>query len=177
MRYLMISLLFLMGLALAGCATSRSAKKKRQKKTHKKSFSTSMVRANFSLKGDDLGNHTPIYYQVLSRCKSADCHSPKTMLSFSLEPGPNTVFLSERSLTIHADSEKYHWHRHTWQDIRQTPPVYGEIISVRLKKPQLKHIAESKKVSGILAGIDFKWSHKNRKPIRSLLKKLKNAAK
>jgi hypothetical protein len=156
-------------LVLTECATSGSSRHHQQ--SHKKTYKTSFIRANFSLSEGNLGNTAPIMYQVQLHCESADCTSPKATLSFSLEPGINTVFLSKRSLTIHAGDKKYHWSRHEWPDIRYTPPVYGQIISVHLKKSEIKQIAESKDVTGTLAGIPFKWTYKNRKPVRSLLDK------
>jgi hypothetical protein len=170
MRYALISMLLMGSLVLTECATSGSSKHHQQ--NHKKTFRTSAIRANFSLSEGSLGNTIPILYQVQIQCKSADCKSPKGTLSFSLERDFRTVYLSKRGLTIHAGDKKYHWNRHEWLDIRNSPPVYGQIISVHLKKSEIKQIAESKNVTGTLAGIHFKWTYENRKPVRSLLDKI-----
>jgi hypothetical protein len=160
-------------MALANCATSGSAKSNQRNKNHKKTFKTPLVRANFNYQLGGLASPVPILYQVRSECKKADCEKPKTVLSFSIEPGPNDIFLNRFNLTIHAGDKDYHWEKKEWRKIRNSPPVLGKFLSVHLTKSQLKHIAESKQVTGNLAGNSFHWSYKNRKSLRILLGKLK----
>jgi hypothetical protein len=173
MKYLFLSLVFLTSLILTDCASSGSVKTNQQNKNHKKSFKTSLVRANFNYQLGGLASPVPILYQVRSVCKKTDCKKPNTVLSFSIEPGSNDIFLNRFNLTIHAGDKDYHWEKKEWRKIRNSPPVLGRFLSVHLTKSQLKHIAESKQVKGNLAGNSFNWSYKNRKPLRALLEKLK----
>jgi hypothetical protein len=170
MRSLAGSTLLLMSLMLGSCATSRTSKNSGH---HKKSFKTPLVQANFSYQTGGLGDDIPIFYQVQSTCKDTGCAKPKIVLSFSLEPGPNDIFLNRFNLTIHAGDKDYHWEGENWRIMRKAPPVRGRFFSVHLTKDQLKHIAESKQVKGNLADNAFHWSYKNRDPLRSLLAKLK----
>lgn len=170
MRSLAVSILLLMSLMLSHCATSRTSK---NNEPHKKTFKTPLVRANFSFQTGGLGGSVPILYQAHSVCKKAHCTEPNIILSFSLEPGPNDIFLNRFNLTIHAGDKDYQWEGENWRIIRNAPPVRGRFFSVHLTKDQLKHIAESKQVKGNLADNAFQWSYKNREPLRSLLAKLK----
>jgi hypothetical protein len=170
---LSVGLILLMSLFLANCESSNSLKSKKENKTHKKTFKTPLVRANFKFHTGGLGGSMPILYQVRAVCKDTDCKSPNIVLSFSLEAGSNDVYLNNFSLIIHADNKDYRWEKPERRDIRTSHPIIGRFLSVNLTKSQLKHIAQSNQVKGNLAGNSFQWSLKNRKPLRTLMEKLK----
>jgi hypothetical protein len=132
-----------------------------------------MKRANFGLPLGAMGSSMSLEYKVKAYCFNSDCSSCKARLSFYLQTGSNSVNESNRSLTIHAGDKKYHWNYGNFHDIRHSAPSQGLLLAVVLKKSELKKIAKSKDVHGKIAGYRFKWSYKNRKPARTLLKKLK----
>lgn len=165
LRQITLTLLLLTGFGLAGCATSRMTK-------YEKSFKTDLTRANFSFNSSGLGSHIPIFYQVQVHCKEADCSTPEIALSFSLQSGSNDIYLNDLDLDIYTDGQDYHWPSNDNQRITHSPPVNGRFRTVSLTKEQLRHIAGNEKVKGNLAGNQFKWTYENRKPLRSLLKKL-----
>jgi hypothetical protein len=163
----------LLSLFLAGCGSSNSLKSNKGNKSQKKSFKTPIVRANFKFQTGGLGADVPILYQTRAVCKNPDCASPNIMLSFSLESGPNDIYLNNFSLIIHAGNKNYRWEKPERRDIRTSHTIIGRFLSVDLTNSQLKHIAQSKQVKGNLAGNSFQWSFKNRKPLRVLVKEIK----
>src|SRR5699024_3740668 len=129
---------------------------------------TDIVKANFSFNSSGLGNSIPVFYQVQAHCKAAHCSEPKIILSFSLQSGSNDIYLNDLDLDIYTGGRDYHWPSNDEQRIQHSPPVNGRFRTVSLSKAQLKQIAGNKKVEGNLAGLQFKWSYQNRKPLRSL---------
>lgn len=179
MRYLTVILLLSMGLLVTNCSTSEPLILTQKKPNYAKSFKTRLVRANFSYALGGLGNSAAIQYQAQTSCKNATCGSPKTILSFYLLSGSNEVRIgNHRNLSIKAGDKSYHWSRQNSANVQYGyASLSGRIAAVSISKSVLKQIAESKNVSGELAGQHFQWTYRNRKPLRALLQKVNGEAR
>jgi hypothetical protein len=177
MRTSAIILLIFMSLLMSNCASSGTSTKNHHKQKYAKTFKTGMVRANFGLPLGAMGSTMSLEYNVQAYCFNASCSSSTAVLSFYLQSGSNSVSESNRSLSIHAGDKDYHWNYSKFNNIYHGAPSQGRLVAVILKKSDLKKIAKSKKVTGKIAGERFRWSYKNRKPLRLLVNELKKAAK
>jgi len=175
MRYLSLYMVFLLAVWLAtGCASSRPARNQKSHANQKLKFTTGIITANFGYKSGQLSEPEEIQYLVHAQCKGTNCMPDKAELSFYIQTGRNIVYMNDRDLSIHAGNKDYYWSGIEWSNIYESPPVFGLIKTVTLKQDQLTQIANSQKVTGNLAGQEFKWSYKNREPIRTLLENMKS---
>jgi hypothetical protein len=177
MRYLKISGVLWIAFALAGCASSGASRVSAHRTPTKSTFVTKNILTNFTYSTGGLGGNTPISYQLRAQCKGRKCVPKNINLSFFLQSGSNTVTISSFNLSIQAGKKSYHWRERSWRNIRNATPVVGKIMTVTLSPQQLKQIAESKKVTGALAGLSFQWSYTNRAPMREMLEKMEKPTK
>lgn len=179
MRYLSILLLLSMGFLLTNCSTSQPLIVKQNNPNYAKSYKTQLVRANFSYELGGLGNSAAIQYQAQLSCKIMTCGSPRIILSFYLVSGSSQVRIgNHRNLIIKADDKSYHWSRQNSANVQygHASLASGRLVGVKISESVFKRIAESKNVSGVLAGQHFQWTFRNRKSLRALLKKLDNGS-
>lgn len=174
MRYLSVCLLCLVFVWFEGCASTKPGPGNSQDAGQKSTFKTELITANFSISGGGLSTPVPIQYRARAQCKGVECIPEKAELSFFLEPGPNTVYLDDRTLSIEANGESYYWQGQDWTNIYHSPPVLGLIKMVRLKQDELVQIANARKVTGVLAGQNFEWTYQNRAPLRKMIAEMKS---
>ena len=175
MRPLSLYLLCLIFVCFEGCASTQPGNDNTQPTDQQSTFSTSLHSASFSFSSGGLSTPIPVQYRAQARCKGANCIPEKAQLSFFLEPGPNTVYLSNRNLSIEADGKSYDWREREWANIYDSPPVLGLIKLVTLNQDELTQLANAQKVSGVLSGQHFKWSYPNREPLRKMVSEMKSA--
>src|SRR5699024_6565436 len=116
----------------------------------------------------------PVQYRARAQCKGANCVPEKAQLSFFVESGANSLYLSNRNLSIEADGKSYEWREREWTNIYDSPPVLGLIKLVILNRDELIQLANAQEVHGVLSGQRFKWSHQNRKPLRELVAEMES---
>lgn len=152
---------------LLGCATSRP--------NGVASFKTDLHPIDIKTSGNGLaGDLAQFYYQLQADCEGENCTPKEAELTFSLTTGSTDLYLSNHNISIQADDKQFEWKHKQWINIENSPPVSGTIISVTLDFEALKTIATADTVTGLLASYPFKWSYKNRKPLRTLLEQIKN---
>lgn len=176
MRSILKNLTVVFLLALIGCATNEPITTQHFDSENVTTYRTGLLNTGIAPFGSTLGDSGHILYQVRARCEGTNCTPEEVVLCFFLDSGFNTIYLDDRSLTIEAGGERYEWERQRWLDIRNSPPVIGEIIAVNLDLEQLETIAQAERVTGSLASQPFEWSHNRRKALRMLLNKIKGLA-
>ncbi len=172
MRYLAQLLLFLLIIGLTGCGSTRSGTQ--ESASEQISWKTERIPTNFVLASNSFAGSVTVLYQVLADCSGANCTPAKAELIFSRQSSSNALYLSNRNLSIEADSEHYEWEGIEHKRIYETQRVGGLIKSVSLKWEQLVQIATAVRVSGNLAGENFEWTYENRAPLRQLLSRVKS---
>lgn len=172
MRLLSFGLTFLFIFLLGGCGSSKSGTQDAAGQSL--TWKTKRIPANFVLSSNSFTGPVRIYYQLRAQCNSTNCKPTQAQLTFSRQSNTNTLYLSNRNLSIQAGKENYEWKGVERTNIYETQAVGGIIKNVTLEWDQFVQIATAHDVSGNLAGENFKWTYENRAPLRTLLSKIES---